>query len=107
MIYTIATEHKVVPKWNDNNKAKDGERFEVVINHPSAAEISKLYSAEKESSGEFEFCLYIKSLPGLKVEVDGEVQDATPSIVYNAPGMVDLVVELKQEYEKLIINKKK
>ena len=107
MIYTIAKQKKYVPEWNGNRELKKEDQFYVMIGFPSVSEAAE-FSTETENSNIFSFMLYVKEIHNLKIEVDGDVRDATVRDLIEVPGLVDLFNEINREYRKLTtIDKKK
>jgi hypothetical protein len=108
VIYTLAKEHCFIPAWNGNRDLPEKEQIKVYINHPSAIEAAEKYAAVgAENIQLFEFCLYVKRFENFQLDDGGKVKDATPEIVMKTEGLTDLVNEIREEYGRMMVDKKK
>lgn len=108
MIFTLAKEHCYIPAWNGNRDLPEDEQIKVYIKHPSALEASEKYSkVGKENIQLFEFCLYVDRIENFQLDDGGGPKDATPEMLMKASGLTDLVNEIREEYGRMIVDKKK
>jgi len=107
LIYTIAKQKIFIPEFNGNKEAEKGDQIRITIGFPSVSEVAEA-SGEYDNQVVFSFLSHVKKVEGLQLEIDGKIKDAEPLDIIETPGLIELFMEIKDEYEKLtVIDKKK